>query len=61
MVITHSFSNYPFQVIAAKMPPTNGATTNNHNCDNALPPAKTAGPKLRAGFTEVPVIGMATR
>ena len=33
---------------------------NNHNCDNASPPWNNAGAMLRAGFTEVPVIGIHT-
>lgn len=40
--------------------PTNGATMNSHNCDNASPPWNNAGAILRAGFTEVPVIGIHT-
>ena len=34
---------------------------NSHTCESALPPAKIAGPRLRAGLTEVPVSGMPTR
>ena len=45
---------------AAQSPPAIGATINNHSCCKAIPPAKSAGPKLRAGFTEVPVIGITT-
>lgn len=33
---------------------------NSHNCDNASPPWNNAGAMLRAGFTEVPVIGIHT-
>jgi hypothetical protein len=44
-----------------KAPPINGATQNIHNCCNAAPPAKIAGPVLRAGFTDVFVTGMLTR
>ena len=33
---------------------------NSHNCDNASPPWNNAGAILRAGFTEVPVIGIHT-
>ena len=33
---------------------------NNHSCFNATPPANRAGPIERAGFTEVPVMGMQT-
>ena len=41
--------------------PTIGATQNSHNCCSAQPPTKSAGPVLRAGFTEVLVTGMLTR
>ena len=37
-----------------------GATMKSHSWQSAVPPAKSAGPKLRAGFTEVPVMGMQT-
>ena len=40
---------------AARTPPTIGASKNTHTHANASPPVKSAGPKLRAGFTEVPV------
>ena len=41
---------------AAKAPPMNGPATNTHTQDKAAgSPHKIAGPKLRAGFTEVPV------
>jgi len=40
--------------------PTIGATKNSHNWLRAAPPASKAGPKLRAGLTDVPVIGMPT-
>jgi len=56
-----SVSNPYFQIKAATIAPNIGATKNNHNCERAFPPANNAGPKLRAGFTEVPVIGIATR
>ena len=36
----------------------NGATMNNHTCFNASPPIITAGAKLLAGFTDVPVRGI---
>jgi hypothetical protein len=39
-------------------PPINGATQNNQSCDSAQPPTKSAGPVLRAGFTEVLVTWM---
>ncbi len=34
---------------------------NSHSWESASPPAKRAGPRLRAGLTEVPVSGMPTR
>ena len=40
--------------------PIKGATMKSHNCVNAIPPPTKAGPILRAGFTEVPVIGIHT-
>jgi len=40
------------------IPPINGAAKNNHSCDKADVPTKIAGPKLLAGLTEVPVIGI---
>src|SRR5690606_40256992 len=45
---------------AAQSQPAMGATMKSQSCCNAIPPAKSAGPKLRAGFTEVPVIGITT-
>ncbi len=54
-------SNHTFQMIPAITAPINGATINIHSCARAAPPTKMAGPRLRAGFTEVPVIGMPTR
>src|SRR6185437_5353160 len=41
-----------------KAPPINGATQNNQSCASAQPPTKSAGPVLRAGFTDVLVTGM---
>ena len=38
-----------------------GATQKSHSCSIAQPPTKTAGPVLRAGFTEVFVTGMLMR
>ena len=38
-------------------PPTIGMTMNSQSRDRAHPPWKTAGPMLRAGFTEVFVTG----
>lgn len=40
---------------AANAPPIKGATINTQTLANALPPTNRAGPKERAGFTEVPV------
>ena len=39
-------------------PPISGATQNIHNCWSAMPPTSSAGPVLRAGFTDVLVTGM---
>ena len=41
--------------------PTSGATMNSHSCSSAHPPTNSAGPMLRAGLTDVFVIGMPTR
>ena len=41
--------------IAARVAPTNGATTNTHTWAKAFPPKNIAGAMLLAGFTEVPV------
>jgi hypothetical protein len=49
-----------FQATAAITTPITGATRNNQSCASAVPPATTAGPRLRAGFTEVPVTGIVT-
>ena len=43
------------------MPPIIGATMKSQSCARASPPTNTAGPRLLAGFTDVPVIGMPTR
>lgn len=40
--------------------PINGATMKSQSCSKACPPSTNAGPMLRAGFTEVPVIGIQT-
>ena len=58
----YRFSSPPiaFQTNALTAAPTNGATMKSHNCDNARPPSNKAGPMLRAGLTDVPVIGMQT-
>ena len=53
-------SNRYFQTTAAMSAPMIGATINTHSCARAVPPATSAGPRLRAGFTEVPVIGIPT-
>src|SRR5215210_4382911 len=42
-------------------PPISGATQNSQSWASAHPPTNSAGPVLRAGFTEVFVIGMPTR
>src|SRR5262249_23767452 len=39
----------------ATAPATVGTTRKSHSCVNASPPANTAGPRLRAGFTDSPV------
>ena len=41
--------------------PRMGATKKSQSWARALPPDKRAGPRLRAGLTEVPVTGMVTR
>ena len=46
---------------AATAPPTSGATMNSHTWLSAVPPTTRAGPRLRAGLTEVPVIAMPMR
>ena len=46
---------------ARRAAPTIGATQNSHSCSSAQPPTNSAGPVLRAGFTEVLVTGMLTR
>jgi len=38
-----------------------GATQKAHNCASAQPPTNSAGPVLRAGFTDVFVTGMLTK
>lgn len=48
------------QTIADSAAPTNGATINSQSCASAWPPSNRAGAILRAGLTEVPVIGMQT-
>ena len=43
--------------MALARPPVSGATINSQSCEIAPPPSKSAGPMLRAGFTDVPVMG----
>ena len=49
-----------FQATADNAAPISGATINSHNCESATPPSNNAGPMLRAGLTDVPVMGMQT-
>src|SRR5215218_6086082 len=42
-------------------PPISGASQNSQSCAIAQPPTNSAGPVLRAGLTEVLVIGMLTK
>ena len=49
------------QMTAARSAPMRGATQNSQSWFRAVPPTMRAGPKLLAGLTEVPVIGMPTR
>ncbi len=42
-------------------PPSSGTTQNIQSCASAQPPTNSAGPVLRAGFTEVLVTGMLIR
>jgi hypothetical protein len=51
----------PIYTAAASTAPKSGATTNTQSWLSAQPPTKTAGPMLRAGFTEVFVTGMPTQ
>src|SRR5450755_3799508 len=48
-------------VPAAIAAPMSGAMMNNQSCSRAQPPTKIAGPMLRAGLTEVLVMGIPTR
>lgn len=41
--------------------PTMGATQNSHSCASAQPPTNSAGPVLRAGFTDRLVTGIPIR
>jgi hypothetical protein len=49
------------QNAAPTAPPRIGATQNSQSCASAHPPAKRAGPVLRAGLTEVFVTRIETR
>ena len=53
-------SSNPFQSTAARIAPKIGATMKSHSCAKASPQTNTAGPKLRAGLTDVPVTGIPT-
>lgn len=50
-----------FHTAAAKSPPIMGATQNNQSWLSAVPPTMTAGPRLLAGLTDVPSMGIPTR
>jgi hypothetical protein len=56
-----SESNTARETHPAITAPTIGATQNSHSCSTAQPPTNSAGPVLRAGFTEVLVTGMLIR
>ncbi len=43
------------------MAPMSGATMKSHTWLSAVPPTTRAGPRLRAGFTDVPVSGIPMR
>ena len=51
-------TEYTMPAIAA---PMIGATQNSHNCSSAHPTTNTAGPVLRAGFTDRFVTGISMR
>ena len=62
--LSFNYSSVPRQFLAtsaARTPPTIGARMKIHTCWRAAPPTKTAGAKLRAGFTESPVMFNPTR
>ena len=62
--LSFNYSSVPrkfFATRAARTPPTIGARMKIHTCWRAAPPTKTAGAKLRAGFTERPVMFKPTR
>ena len=44
-----------FHIRAASAAPISGPTMNIHRLVRAVPPSNSAGPMLRAGFTDVPV------
>ena len=46
------------KTIPANAAPASGATMNTHTWLRAIPPSKTAGARLLAGLTEVPVSGI---
>ena len=54
-------SNRFFHTRAARSAPMIGATMKSQSWDNASPPTMRAGPRLRAGLTDVPVIMIPTR
>src|SRR5262249_59915048 len=53
-----SGSKSPRKTTPASSAPAIGATQKSHSCCTAQPPTNSAGPVLRAGFTEVLVTGM---
>ena len=57
----YSLSKPNFHTKAAITAPTMGATKKSQSWERALPPEIRAGPRLRAGLTEVPVTGIVTR
>ena len=50
-----------FHTTAARKAPIKGAAQKSQSWLKAVPPTMMAGPKLLAGFTDVPVTGMPTR
>ena len=62
--LSFNYSSVPRKFLAtraARTPPTIGARMKIQTCWRAAPPTKTAGAKLRAGFTESPVMFNPTR
>ena len=62
--LSFNYSSVPrkfFATRAARTPPAIGARMKIQTCWRAAPPTKTAGAKLRAGFTESPVMFNPTR